>query len=162
MEVEKKTVNLWRLFFCCSSNCGYFKWSNVSPLQKSVSYECDSSGVFSATFVDNPVQFEDLSRIFKIFARISEEEDVKISINVTIREGKEMDRRDIIECILLHEATLIAEKKYIDWRQCGDIYCKYHSRKCPTTTYEINQIHRTIRPYFDMIHTANMTGNLRV
>ncbi|KAL2552207.1 hypothetical protein Fot_05826 [Forsythia ovata] len=28
MEVEKKSANIGRLFFCCSSNCRYFKWSD--------------------------------------------------------------------------------------------------------------------------------------
>ncbi|KAL2487404.1 Zinc finger protein [Abeliophyllum distichum] len=89
MEVEKRTVNLGRLFFCCTSNYGYFKWSDVSPIQKSVRYEGDSSGVSSVASVDNPVQTKDLSRIFKMFARISEEEeDVEISLNVTIQKGK--------------------------------------------------------------------------
>ncbi|KAL2457157.1 Zinc finger protein [Abeliophyllum distichum] len=90
MEVEKIRVNLGRLFFCCTSNCGYFKWSDVSPIQKSVRYEGDSSGVSSAASVDDPVQTEDLSCIFKMFARISKEEDVEISLNVTIRKRKDI------------------------------------------------------------------------
>ncbi|KAL2522401.1 DNA-directed RNA polymerase 1B [Forsythia ovata] len=88
MEVEKRTVNLGRLFFCCTSNCGYFKWSDVSPIQKSVQYEGESSGVSSAASVDDNVQTEDLSRLFKMFARIFEEQEVEISLNVTIRKGK--------------------------------------------------------------------------
>ncbi|KAL2505047.1 Zinc finger protein [Abeliophyllum distichum] len=80
MEVEKRTVNLGRLFFCCTRNCGYFKWSDVSPIQKSIRCEGDSSGISSATSVDDPIQTEDLSRIFKMFARISEVDDVEISL----------------------------------------------------------------------------------
>ncbi|KAL2460131.1 Zinc finger protein [Abeliophyllum distichum] len=90
MEVEKRMVNLWRLFFCCTSSCDYFNWSDVSPIQKSVRYESDSSGVSSAASVDDHVQTEDLSLIFKMFARISEEEDVEISLNVTIRKEKDI------------------------------------------------------------------------
>ncbi|KAL2513281.1 Zinc finger protein [Abeliophyllum distichum] len=90
MEVEKRTVNLGSLFFCCTSNCGYFKWSDVSPIQKSVRYEGGSSGVSLATSVDNSVQTEDLWCIVKMFVRISEEEDVEIFLNVTIGKGKDI------------------------------------------------------------------------
>ncbi|KAL2533590.1 Zinc finger protein [Abeliophyllum distichum] len=61
MEVEKKSANIGSLFFCCSSNCGYFKWSDDVG---------EASGDYEV-------------------ARISEEEeDVEISVNVTIRKGK--------------------------------------------------------------------------
>ncbi|KAL2517282.1 Zinc finger protein [Abeliophyllum distichum] len=86
MEVKKKSANLGRLLFCCSSNCGYFKWSNDN--QSSCAYVVgESSGVSSGTSAVKH-EVEDLSRILKIFARISEEEDVEISVNVAIRKGQ--------------------------------------------------------------------------
>ncbi|KAL2543985.1 uncharacterized protein Fot_13218 [Forsythia ovata] len=86
MEVEKKSLNQGRLFFCCSSNCGYFKWSDDK--QVNCAYDVgEASGVSSGTNAAKN-EVEDLSRILKLFARISEEEDVEISVNVTIRKGK--------------------------------------------------------------------------
>ncbi|KAL2548912.1 DNA-directed RNA polymerase 1B [Forsythia ovata] len=65
MEMEKRTMNLGRLFFCCSSNCGYFKWSDVSPLQKPVRYEGESSGLSSTTSVDDPVKL----KIYRVYSK---------------------------------------------------------------------------------------------
>ncbi|KAL2538630.1 uncharacterized protein Fot_20021 [Forsythia ovata] len=96
MVVEKKTMNIWRLFFCCSSNCGYFKWSNVSPKKKTVMYEDQSSGTYvesessgvSLAKSEAKDDIEDLSRIFKFLARIFEEEYIEISLNITIHKKK--------------------------------------------------------------------------
>ncbi|KAL2527713.1 Zinc finger protein [Abeliophyllum distichum] len=85
MEVEKKSVNIRRLFFCCSSNCGYFKWSDDNL---SGAYDVgESSGVASGRSRAKD-EMEKLSRIFKIFARIFEQQDVDISVNVTIHKDK--------------------------------------------------------------------------
>ncbi|KAL2528890.1 Alpha-dioxygenase 2 [Forsythia ovata] len=40
-------------------------------------------------------EIEDLSRIFKVFARISEEEDVEISLNITIRKDGQVISGDV-------------------------------------------------------------------
>ncbi|KAL2524179.1 Zinc finger protein [Abeliophyllum distichum] len=88
MEVEKKSANIGMLFFFCSSNCGYFKWSNDIG-ESSGDYDVsESSGILSDrnTVKD---EIEDLSLIFKILAPISEQEDVEISVNVTICKDKE-------------------------------------------------------------------------
>ncbi|KAL2461805.1 Zinc finger protein [Abeliophyllum distichum] len=85
MEVEKTSANLGRLFFCCSSNCGYFKWSDENL---NGAYDVgESSGVDSGSPTAKD-EIEELSRIFKIFAQITERQYVEISINVTIRKGK--------------------------------------------------------------------------
>ncbi|KAL2483032.1 uncharacterized protein Fot_44476 [Forsythia ovata] len=85
MEVEKKSANIWRLFFCCSSNCGYFKLSDDNL---NGAYDVgESSGVASGSPTAKD-KIKELSRIFKIFAHISERQDVEISINVIIRKGK--------------------------------------------------------------------------
>ncbi|KAL2521963.1 uncharacterized protein Fot_25886 [Forsythia ovata] len=85
MEVEKKSANIGRLFFYCSSNCGYFKWSddNLNSAYDVGESSCVTSG--SSTSKD---EIEELSRIFKIFAQITERQDVEISVNVTFRKSK--------------------------------------------------------------------------
>ncbi|KAL2542059.1 Zinc finger protein [Abeliophyllum distichum] len=87
MEVEKKTVNIEKLFFCFNSNCGFFKWSDVAPKKEIVINEGDSSCIYLAKSAPKD-DLEDFSRIFKILARISEEEYVEISLNLTIRKEK--------------------------------------------------------------------------
>ncbi|OVA13766.1 zinc finger protein [Macleaya cordata] len=82
MEVEKKSENIGRLFSCCTKNCGFFKWSDSSHHEES-----ESSGAISDESVTEGAM-DDLSRIFKNLARISEKEDVEISFQVTIRKGK--------------------------------------------------------------------------
>ncbi|KAL2533972.1 Zinc finger protein [Abeliophyllum distichum] len=85
MEVEKKSANIGRLFFCCSSNCGYFKWSDDNL---NSAYDVgESSGVASGSSTTKD-EIEELSNIFKVFAQITERQDVEISVNVTIRKGK--------------------------------------------------------------------------
>ncbi|KAL2528820.1 Uncharacterized protein Fot_21421 [Forsythia ovata] len=64
MEVEKNTVNKWRLFFFCSSNCGYFKWSEGQSI--GMYDEGKSSGV-SLDKSAAKYEIEDLSRIFKVY-----------------------------------------------------------------------------------------------
>ncbi|KAL2503947.1 Zinc finger protein [Abeliophyllum distichum] len=86
LEVEKKSMNRGRLFFFCSSNCGYFKWSDNN--QSNCAYDVEESSGVSSVRPAAKDEIEELSCIFKIFARISEEEDVKISVNITIRKGK--------------------------------------------------------------------------
>ncbi|KAL2517222.1 Zinc finger protein [Abeliophyllum distichum] len=85
MEVEKKSANIGRLFFCCSSNCGYFKWSDDNL--NGANDVGESSGIASGSPTAKN-EIEELSRIFKIFAQIIEQQDVEISINVTIHKGK--------------------------------------------------------------------------
>ncbi|KAL2543099.1 Uncharacterized protein Adt_04077 [Abeliophyllum distichum] len=70
--------------FCCSSKYGYFKWSEGQSI--GMYDEGESSGVSLDKSVAKD-KIEDLSRIIKVFARISEEEDVEISLNITIRWG---------------------------------------------------------------------------
>ncbi|KAL2486568.1 Zinc finger protein [Abeliophyllum distichum] len=85
MEVEKKSANIGRLFFCCSSNCGYFKWSDEKL--NGAYHVGESSGVGTGSPTAK-AEIEELSRIFNIFAQITERQDVEISVNVTIRKGK--------------------------------------------------------------------------
>ncbi|KAL2489786.1 DNA-directed RNA polymerase 1B [Forsythia ovata] len=87
MEVEKKTVNIGKLFFYCNSDYRFFKWSNVAPKKKIVMYEGESSCICSAKFVPKD-DVEDISRMFKSLARIFEEKKVEISLNLTIHKGK--------------------------------------------------------------------------
>ncbi|KAL2550658.1 uncharacterized protein Fot_12188 [Forsythia ovata] len=87
MEVEKKTVNIEKLFFCCSSDCGFFKWSDVAPKKEIVMYEGESSCICLAKSVHKD-DVEDILRMFNSLARISEEKNVEISLNLTIRKGK--------------------------------------------------------------------------
>ncbi|KAL2519241.1 Zinc finger protein [Abeliophyllum distichum] len=87
MEVEKKSANRGRLFFCCTNNCGYFKWSDDVG-EGSGDYDVGESSAISSGRNAAKDEIEDLSRIFKTLARISEEKDVEISVNVTIRKGK--------------------------------------------------------------------------
>ncbi|KAL2552395.1 uncharacterized protein Fot_06014 [Forsythia ovata] len=74
MEVEKKTVNI----------------GNGVMLRRKkeiVMYEGESSCICSAKSAPKD-ELEDFSRVFKSLARISEEEDVEISLNLTIHKGK--------------------------------------------------------------------------
>ncbi|KAL2518198.1 Zinc finger protein [Abeliophyllum distichum] len=87
MEVEKKMVNIGKLFFCCSSDCGFFKWSDVALKKEIVMYEGESSCICSAKSVPKD-DVEDISCMFKSLARISEEKNVEISLNLTIHKGK--------------------------------------------------------------------------
>ncbi|KAL2464904.1 Zinc finger protein [Abeliophyllum distichum] len=85
MEVEKKFANIGRLFFCCSSNCGYFKWSDDNL---NSAYDVGQpSGIASGSSMEKD-EIEELSSIFKIFAQITERQDVEISVNVTIHKCK--------------------------------------------------------------------------
>ncbi|KAL2459103.1 DNA-directed RNA polymerase 1B [Forsythia ovata] len=85
MKVEKKSANIGRLFFCCSSNCGNFKWSDDNLNSDYDVGESSSVASGSSTAKD---EIEELSRIFKIFAQITERQDVEISVNVIIHKGK--------------------------------------------------------------------------
>ncbi|KAL2461138.1 Zinc finger protein [Abeliophyllum distichum] len=85
MEVEKKSANIGRLFFCCSSNCGYFKWSDENL---NGAYDVGESSGVGVGRPTAKAEIEDLSRIFKLFAQITERQDVEISVNLTIRKGK--------------------------------------------------------------------------
>ena len=80
LEVEKMSPNRGRLFFSCDNKCGYFKWDEgeSSGSDKS-SNSSDKSG--------NKVDTEDLARLLKMCAQISDEDDVEISLNITIRKG---------------------------------------------------------------------------
>ncbi|KAL2505019.1 Zinc finger protein [Abeliophyllum distichum] len=68
MEVEKKSANIGRLFFCCSSNCGYFKWSDENL---NGAYDVGESSGVGAGSSTAKAEIEELSRIFKIFAQIT-------------------------------------------------------------------------------------------
>ncbi|KAL2519061.1 Zinc finger protein [Abeliophyllum distichum] len=82
---REKVANIGRLLFCCSSNCGYFKWSDDNF---NGAYDVgESSGVVSGSPTVKD-EIKELSRIFKIFAQITERQDVELSVNVTIHKGK--------------------------------------------------------------------------
>ncbi|KAL2532294.1 Zinc finger protein [Abeliophyllum distichum] len=87
MEVEKKSENIRRPFFCCSTNCGYFKWSNDIG-ESSGDYDVGESSDVSSSRNTAKDEIVNLSRIFKIFSQIFEQEDVEISVSVTISKGK--------------------------------------------------------------------------
>lgn len=81
MEVEKNTKSIGRLFFCCTRDCGHFKWEN--KVESSGESPCGSK----CTYNDKqPCQ--NLSCMFTTFAQITEQKDVEISINITMRKGK--------------------------------------------------------------------------
>lgn len=98
MEVEKNTVNKGRMFFCCSVECGYFKWGDECPQKKPDTFgeqasggvydEGESSGVVLAKSSATKEMKQDMAQVFKLLARIFEEEDVEISLNLTIHKGK--------------------------------------------------------------------------
>ena len=90
MEVDKNTVNKGRMFFCCSADCRYFKWTDECPENKTggVYDEGESSGGASTKSSTTKEVEEELARLVQRLACISEEKDVEISLNVTIRKGK--------------------------------------------------------------------------
>lgn len=98
MEVEKNTVNKGRMFFCCSADCRYFKWADECPQKKADAFgeqvnggvyeEGESSGGVSGKSSATEEVEEELTRLVQRLARISEEKDVEISLNLTIRKGK--------------------------------------------------------------------------
>lgn len=73
MEVEK-IANIGWLFFCCTRDCEFFKWSNVLPdKRKPLQDESQSSSVkderesrCDCSAIHNPTQqTDDLSGLFK-------------------------------------------------------------------------------------------------
>ena len=77
-EVEKESINKGRLFNICSLKCRFWKWVEEGESSGSASTKCTTNF---------PV--EELSRMFQTLAQIYEEDDVEISVNVTMRKGKE-------------------------------------------------------------------------
>ena len=69
--------NRGRLFFSCDKKCGFFKWDEG----ESSARDSDKS--------DSKVDTEDLARLLKMCAQISDEDGVEISLNITIRKGNE-------------------------------------------------------------------------
>ncbi|KAL2531795.1 DNA-directed RNA polymerase 1B [Abeliophyllum distichum] len=86
MQVVKVLKTKGRLFFCCSEDeCTYFKWDNGQPSRGFVEGQSSSVGL------DKPMGKEineDLPSMFKLLASLSEEKDVEISLNLTIRKGQ--------------------------------------------------------------------------
>lgn len=85
MEVERKTTNIGRLFFCCSRYCGFFEWSNISPYKrKSLQNERQSSGVKDEQKV---IPIEGMSSFPKLSLKLLNKWDVEIFLNLTIHKG---------------------------------------------------------------------------
>ncbi|CAA3013984.1 Hypothetical predicted protein [Olea europaea subsp. europaea] len=82
-EVEKKTCNKRRLFKCCSEKCGFWDWYEEGQARG----ECSS---ISATSTNPAVMeaVEDMTRTFQSQVRLNDDEELHISVNVTIRKEK--------------------------------------------------------------------------
>lgn len=81
-EVERQTPNKGRLFNTCSSNCGFFEWVE----QGESSGESTTANVALNAVATEEV--EDLSSMSNTLARISDERDLEINLNITFRKGK--------------------------------------------------------------------------
>ncbi|KAL2530576.1 Uncharacterized protein Fot_23177 [Forsythia ovata] len=86
-----------KAIFCCSEDeCTYFKWDNSQPSGEFVEGQSSSVGLDKS--VAKEIN-EDFTSMFKMLASLSEEKDVEISLNLTIRKGQgkghELDIRDI-------------------------------------------------------------------
>ncbi|KAL2551401.1 DNA-directed RNA polymerase 1B [Forsythia ovata] len=87
MQVVKVLKTKGRLFLCCSEEeCTYFKWDNGKPSGGFVDGQSSNVGLDKS--VGKEIN-EDLPNMFKLLASISEEKDVEISLNLTIRKGQE-------------------------------------------------------------------------
>ncbi|KAL2458623.1 DNA-directed RNA polymerase 1B [Forsythia ovata] len=86
MQVVKVLKTKGRLFFCCSEDkCTYFTWDNDQPSGGLIEGPSSSIGLDKSVGKEKN---EDLSSMFKMLANISEEKDVEISLNLTIRKGR--------------------------------------------------------------------------
>ncbi|KAL2479385.1 hypothetical protein Adt_32351 [Abeliophyllum distichum] len=73
-------------FFCCSEDeCTYFKWDNGQPSRGFVEGQSSSVGLDKS--IGKEIN-ENLPSMFKLLASLSEEKDVEISLNLTIRKGQ--------------------------------------------------------------------------
>ncbi|KAL2468786.1 Uncharacterized protein Fot_50362 [Forsythia ovata] len=77
-----------RLLTRSEDECTYFKWDNDQPSGGFVEEQSSSVGLNKS--VGKEIN-EDLPSMFKMLASLSEEKDVKISLNLTIRKGRGKD-----------------------------------------------------------------------
>jgi len=70
------------LFFSCDNKCGFFKWDEGESSERG----SDKSGN-SSDKLGSKVNTEDLVRLLKMCAQISDEDDMEISLNITIQKG---------------------------------------------------------------------------
>ncbi|CAA2994610.1 Glycerol-3-phosphate dehydrogenase [NAD(+)] GPDHC1, cytosolic [Olea europaea subsp. europaea] len=81
-EVERQTCNNGRLFNTCSNKCGFFEWVELGEFSR------ESSTINEALNVAANEKVEDLPKMFETLARISDERDLEINLNITFRKGK--------------------------------------------------------------------------
>lgn len=82
-EVERNTDNQGRLFKTCSKNCGYFHWVKTEESCGESSTRNEAVDPATIDEVD-----EDLPTMFDSLARIVENRDIEISLNITFCKGK--------------------------------------------------------------------------
>lgn len=70
-------------YSCYSRNCGF--WESVVKEDSSVHFSRDSTTFLNTVMNDND---EEMSCMFKSQVRISDKEELQISVNVNIRMGK--------------------------------------------------------------------------
>ncbi|XP_022855538.1 uncharacterized protein LOC111376775 [Olea europaea var. sylvestris] len=81
-EVERATANKGKFFKCCSLKCGFWEWCK----------EGESSGKAKDVVVmfpkPDPIDsVDDMSRMFQSQVRLNDEQELHISVNVTIQTG---------------------------------------------------------------------------
>ncbi|CAA2972512.1 Hypothetical predicted protein [Olea europaea subsp. europaea] len=76
-EFEWNTGNKGRLFFTCSNDCGYFDWVKDEDLGG------ESSSIWHAVNQALDKEEKELPRLFDGLVRISEKQDVDISLHMT-------------------------------------------------------------------------------
>lgn len=84
MDVENNNEHEGLLLYCCTRNCKHFKWCKNFPDKKWQWHDdCESSGITNG---GEPV--EDFSHMLKTLAKLTEEKDLEISLNINMRKGK--------------------------------------------------------------------------
>lgn len=78
-EVKREMKNKEKLFNCCNTNCKYWEWVDEGE---------SSDGSSTATvYLNNHAALEEVQQfscIFQSLRRITEEQNINISLNVTI------------------------------------------------------------------------------
>ncbi|XP_022876122.1 uncharacterized protein LOC111394498 [Olea europaea var. sylvestris] len=88
-EVEKALKNKGKLFKCCEADCGYWKW-----LGDGESSGNSSTSIVKATTPTMKEAIRDVSDMLESLLQLNDEQEVNISLNLTIHKGKASSKGD--------------------------------------------------------------------
>lgn len=86
MEVEKNNEHKGLLFHCCTRDCKYFKWCKNGLDEKCPLHD----GGASSGITNGGEPVDDLSSMLKTLAKLTDEKDLEISLNIKMCKGKKV------------------------------------------------------------------------